>query len=277
MPRRSIAAACLCTVLLVPPSLAAGQTPEAPLTASTATLLDRLEQVESRHDETREPAPDMPGFTDLFKPLKGDFKRFFSRNHLGIAQVGVMSAATFAPWDKRVRAATWEPGPVHDFLKPGAIVGGMLFQSGAAFTTWAIGRATDSPRVAQLGADLVRAQIVSQTVTQGLKLSTQRTRPDGTSLSFPSGHTASSFATASVLHSHFGWKAGVPAYAVAAWVAASRVEMKRHHVSDVIVGATVGLLAARSVTFGRNNARFALSPMAVPGGAGVSIVRINPR
>jgi membrane-associated phospholipid phosphatase len=55
--------------------------------------------------------------------------------------------------------------------------------------------------------------------------------------------------------------------------------MKRHHVSDVIVGASVGLLAGRSVTFRRGTNRFSISPMAVPGGGGggINIVRVGGR
>jgi membrane-associated phospholipid phosphatase len=49
--------------------------------------------------------------------------------------------------------------------------------------------------------------------------------------------------------------------------------MRRHYVSDVLAGATLGILAGRSVTFGSGKARFGLSPVAVPGGAGFSITR----
>ena len=216
----------------------------------------------------------MPGFSEMVKPLKNDFRRLASRDNLALLQVGALGALTFAPFDHKVQTTAWGDGTIHSTLKPGAVVGGFVWQSSAAFATYAVGRVTKQPRVAQVGVDLVRAQIVSQSVTQAVKFATQRTRPDGTSLSFPSGHTASSFATASVLHSHFGWKAAVPAYAMATWVAASRVQMKRHHVSDVIVGASVGLLVGRSVTFGRGAKRFSLAPMAVPGGGGVSIVSV---
>lgn len=98
----------------------------------------------------------------------------------------------------------------------------------------------------------------------------QRTRPDGTQYSFPSGHAATTFATATVLQRHLGWKAGVPAYAFATYVAASRVQVKRHYLSDVTMGAAIGIIAGRSVTLGRGDARFALSPSAVPGGGGVN-------
>lgn len=270
--RRRFAAVCLCALVAGAPcsAIAQGDTPDTlqrePGRPYGFTSLDQQNTRKS-----------VPGFSDLFRPLGGDFKRLFRPEHAGIAQLGILTAATFAPWDPKVRDTAWGGGTMHDVLKPGEVVGGAIFQSSAAFATWAVGRATNSPRVASLGADLVRAQIVSQTVTQAVKFSTHRTRPDGTTLSFPSGHTSSSFATATVLQSHFGLKAGIPAYAMAAWVATSRVQMKRHHVSDVLVGATVGVLAGRSVTFGRGAQRFSLSPMAVPGGAGISVVRIESR
>jgi membrane-associated phospholipid phosphatase len=219
----------------------------------------------------------MPGVSQLVKPLKSDFRRLASRDNFSLLQIGAIGALTFSPWDRRVQTTAWGDGDVHSALKPGALIGGFVFQSSAALATYAVGRATGHTRIAELGADLVRAQIVSQTVTQAVKFSTHRTRPDGTSLSFPSGHTASSFATASVVHAHFGLKAAIPAYAMATWVAASRVQMKRHHVTDVIVGASVGLLAGRSVTFGHGSNRFALSPMVVPGGGGISLVNIGGR
>ena len=138
----------------------------------------------------------------------------------------------------------------------GQTLGGATTQLAAALGTYSIGRMTGNQKVAVIGADLMRAQFVSQAITQAIKFSVGRTRPDGTSLSFPSGHTASSFATAAVLQRHLGWKAGIPAYGVAAYVAASRIQMKRHYLSDVAFGAAIGIMAGRTVTIGRGDARF---------------------
>ena len=65
---------------------------------------------------------------------------------------------------------------------------------------------------------------------------------------FPSGHTTAAFASATVLHRHFGWKVGLPAYGAATYVAASRVQGKRHYLSDVAFGAALGVVAGRTVT-----------------------------
>jgi membrane-associated phospholipid phosphatase len=99
------------------------------------------------------------------------------------------------------------------------------------------------------------------------KESTRRSRPEGTGFSFPSGHTTVTFASATVLQRHFGWKVGLPAYAVASYVAASRVEMQRHYLSDVAFGAALGIVAGRTLPIGHGRALM-LTPMASPSGVG---------
>jgi len=217
----------------------------------------------------------MPLFGDLFKPLPGDFKHMASQQNLFLVTLGAAAVTTSHSVDGRVALSGWGNGTVHQTLAPGQVVGAFLVQTGGAFATYAVGRVTNKPRIAIIGAELVRAGFVAQGTTQMVKFATSRTRPDGTSHSFPSGHTASAFATASVLQSELGWKAGAPAYAIAAWVAASRVQMERHYLSDVIAGATVGILAGRSVTIGRGAARFSVAPTVVPGGVGVNFVKTS--
>jgi len=85
------------------------------------------------------------------------------------------------------------------------------------------------------------------------------------------------FGTATVLQRNFGWKAGVPAYALASYVAASRVQMKRHFLSDVAFGAAIGIVAGRTVTVGRGLARFAVAPTVSSNQAGISLVLVDNR
>jgi membrane-associated phospholipid phosphatase len=161
-------------------------------------------------------------------------------------------------------------------LTAGATLGGVPLQLGAAFTTYAIGRAMNKPCAAAVGADLVQAQLMAQVFTMGLKQATRRTRPDGSSLSFPSGHTTMAFASATVLQRHFGWKAGIPAYAVASYVAASRVQTQRHYLSDVAFGAALGIVAGRTIPAGHRR-QLMLTPMPLPRGAGASFTLVPPK
>lgn len=267
-----VAVRCSLCCLLGSASVAFGQGIVPPLPPAVAAAADA---------SPAQPAPPIGPSSralssDLFQPLASDFKQLVSTRNLLIAGVGVGAAAVSHPWDRRVAASGWGSS-VDDVFEPGQLVGGFLLQTGLALGTYTVGRTTNHERLAILGSHLFRAQVVAQTTTQTIKLAARRTRPDGTPLSFPSGHSAAAFATASVLQSDFGWKLGAPAYAVATWVAASRVQMKRHYVSDVVAGATVGLLAGRSVTVGRGSARFALSPTVVPGGVGITALKIENR
>jgi len=83
-----------------------------------------------------------------------------------------------------------------------------------------------------------------------LKSTVQRPRPGstpGTGIgihSFPSGHAASAFASATLIQRNSGWLAGAPAYGLAAFTAFERVESHRHYPSDVFAGAAIGTLSS---------------------------------
>jgi hypothetical protein len=206
-----------------------------------------------------------------------DFKHMVSDKEPLLWMAGG-GAAAFAlhPLDDNVNDRFKADGAIHTAFKPGQVIGYGAVQIGAAIGTWAIGRRLDPHgRAAHIGLDLLRAQVVTQTFTYGLKLTVQRQRPDGTGYSFPSGHASTTFATASVLERHFGWKAGVPTYALATYVAASRLHENRHYLSDVVFGAAIGLAAGRTTTrHGRST--FSMVPLVVPGGGvGIAMVRMG--
>jgi membrane-associated phospholipid phosphatase len=80
--------------------------------------------------------------------------------------------------------------------------------------------------------------------TYGLKYAVHETRPNGGSHSFPSGHTSISFCSAEFIRKRYGWEYGVPAYALASFVAYSRVEAGAHYPHDVIAGAGIGIASS---------------------------------
>jgi membrane-associated phospholipid phosphatase len=263
-------------LVIATPAFAAGQMPTPPpALASAVQAAGGSEPGAPPEKAGLAEGSRVPTFPQLFTGLVRDFSRLASKDHALILGFGAVTAVGSYRLDEPIAAADWGRGFVRQALEPGAIIGNTLTQSGAALATYAIGRALGKPRIAIVGADLFRAQLVAQGAVQAVKFSTQRTRPDGTRLSFPSGHTAAAFSTATVLHRDLGWKVGVAAYAASTMVAASRIQAGRHYLSDVIAGATVGILAGRSVTVGRGPAQFSLSPMAVPGGLGVTFVKIQ--
>lgn len=88
---------------------------------------------------------------------------------------------------------------------------------------------------------------ISTGVVLGLKHTTNELRPDGSNyLSLPSGHTANAFTGASLLDREFGgvnpW-IPIGGYAMATSTGIFRMTNDKHWVSDVLVGAGIGLLS----------------------------------
>ena len=207
---------------------------------------------------------------NFFKQTLLDFRNLSSTNTLTWLAIGTVASTSVHPMDRTVTRGM-SSAPAMEQLRAGNIIGGKEFQFGASIATLAIGKMTGSPRVSDVAGKVLRAQIVAQTVTGVIKQTAQRNRPDGSDMrSFPSGHTSVSFASATVLQRELGWKVGVPAYAVASYVAMARIEKQKHFLSDVAFGAAVGILAGRTVTIGSGEKRFAVSPMVAPGGGGIS-------
>ncbi len=81
-----------------------------------------------------------------------------------------------------------------------------------------------------------------------IKYTAQEMRPDGsTRNSWPSGHTATAFVSASILHKEYGLTRS-PIYSVAGYAMATatgimRVLNNRHWVSDVLSGAGIGIMS----------------------------------
>ena len=82
----------------------------------------------------------------------------------------------------------------------------------------------------------------------GIKYTASEMRPDGsTANSWPSGHTATSFVGATLLHKEYGltrspWYS-VAGYSVATATGVMRILNNRHWISDVLSGAGIGILS----------------------------------
>lgn len=159
--------------------------------------------------------------------------------------------------------------------KPGHLIGATPVVLGGAAAAYAIGRFGKHPRLQHLGMDGLEAALLAEGFTQALKVAVRRDRPQqvggvqSRTFSFPSGHAMITFAGATVMQQHLGYKAAIPTYLVASYVAMSRLHDNRHYASDVAFGAAMGIVIGRSVTWhGRN---FYALPMLLPGGGGVQL------
>lgn len=221
-----------------------------------------------------DPAPPKPGF---LRELGRNFVHVVAPSNLVILGAGGAAALIAHPYDRQLTDDFQSSARLDGFFEAGDFAGSGLVQGGGAVATWLVGKVSRSRGMTDVGEDLIRAQIVNGALTQSIKLATNRERPDGGRWSFPSGHTSAAFATASVLERHLGWKVGVPAYAAAAYIGASRLQENKHFASDVLFGAAIGIVSGRSATFDRGRYRVTLSPFMVPGGAGVALVGVGRR
>jgi membrane-associated phospholipid phosphatase len=269
----------LATALLVS-ALAAPALAQEPLPAAggdSATSAPDGSAVQGPSTVT-EVTPLLPRVTPMPEgnPLKlsaGDFKNFFSADTAKTLAYVSMFAIASAPWDREgVNNGFNIPTTV---FQAGNMIGSFVFQTGAGFATYATAKAIGNKKAAIVGRDIVRAQVLSQVLVQSIKFSVRRERPDGSNRqSFPSGHSSSAFATATVLNRHYGWKIGVPAYALGSYVALARMSWNRHHATDVVMGAGMGIASARTVTMSVGKSKFNLGVQPQVGGASVNFTKI---
>ncbi len=94
----------------------------------------------------------------------------------------------------------------------------------------------------------IKALAATTVITEGLKDVIHERRPNGGSRkSFPSGHTSTAFAMATVVSDYqpqYKWIA----YGAAAAIGWSRVELDAHNWGDVAAGAALGYVVAKRYT-----------------------------
>ena len=138
-------------------------------------------------------------------------------------------------------------------------------QLGAAYTlagitggSYLLGRMKGNDHLRETGWLGLQALAHTQIVVFAIKQATNRERPPSHDNhgsfwkggdSFPSGHSAASFAVATVFAYGYKDHIAVPitAYTLASAVAASRLSAQRHWVSDIFVGGSMGFLLGRYV------------------------------
>lgn len=242
-------------------------------------------QAPAPEETKKEQAPEhaSTSWSTLLKDTAHDFVAFPKRISTWVLLgIGAAGALAVHPADDYVAGHIVGNDGANAFFSLGKVIGHKYTQAGVAVGVWAIGRYVVAPvengprtnKYSEVGFDLMRAQIVSQTIAHSMKQAFRRDRPTGECCSFPSGHAASAFAAAAVLERHFGYRASWPAMAGAMYVATSRLVDNRHFLSDVMFGAAVGTAAGWTVvgTRGRN---YQVQPVPVPGGMMIAVVRIN--
>lgn len=225
-------------------------------------------------DAKKPPTPERTGIRALFANLAGDYTHLPHKDNFYMAALGGGLALAVHPLDPDFNIHLRSHyTAVNRAFAPGKYFGNTAEQVGLSLGTFAVGRMIGSDKTSHLGMDLLRAQILTESLVQPIKFAVRRERPNGANhLSFPSGHAAVTFAGATVIERHLGWKQSIVGYTIASYVAASRMHDNVHYLSDVVFGAAVGTIAGRTVTqHGRSYWTFV--PVRVPGGVAVMAAR----
>lgn len=230
-----------------------------------------------------EPLPESTetNWGSLFKDAGRDFVSFPQRPSTWVllAAGGAMAAAAH-PGDDYVESHIVGNTAAKRFFSPGKVLGSAPFQIGTALTLYAVGRHLtkaegQTHRLTHIGFDLIRSQIVAESLVYAIKYSAQRDRPTGECCAFPSGHATSAFAAAAVLERHFGYRGSWPALVAASYVATSRLVDNRHFLSDVIFGAALGEAVGWTIVGRHRTPKFALEPVPVRGGMMIAFTRVG--
>ena len=242
------------------------------------------------HELAQPPAPppakpEHTGFKALVFETASDFNAFPRRQSTWVLLgIGAGAAALVHPVDDNVNESLTTSDNVGKFFAAGKWIGSVYVQAGTAVGLYVIGRYVMSHgpgeaktnKVSHLGFDMLRALIVSQALTQGIKVVGQRDRPTGECCAFPSGHASAAFATASVLERHLGYRGAWPTFVVAGYVATSRLADNRHFLSDVVFGSALGIASGWTVVGRHGKSNYALMPVPTRGGMMVSVIRTPP-
>ncbi|WP_025762569.1 phosphatase PAP2 family protein [Dyadobacter tibetensis] len=97
----------------------------------------------------------------------------------------------------------------------------------------------------------ILSNVIAQAATQSLKRLVDKQRPNGKDYqSFPSGHSATAFTNAQLLHEEYGQRSvlySIGGYGTASAVGALRIMNHEHWLSDVLMGAGIGIAATKVV------------------------------
>jgi hypothetical protein len=119
-----------------------------------------------------------------------------------------------------------------------ALAGGMYFLSLARGDT----------RTYEVSKTMLSALAINGITTLALKAALRTESPNGDENGWPSGHTSSSFALATVLYESYGPWVGIPALGFAAFVGYERIDARNHDFSDVVSGALLGIAIGHAVS-----------------------------
>ncbi len=188
---------------------------------------------------------------DVFLPHMWDNTKntFLKPKHLALLGLGGLAAWGVSTQDEKINSFWGRTDMAYPLAEIGNAWGAGYFPAALSLGMYAWGRTQGNQQLATNAEVLAEALILQGIVINAIKPIVGRERPLGQdNLAFPSGHTGCAFVTAAVLQDRYGYKLGIPAYALAALTGLARMDVQVHWASDVVMGATIGSLTGYAVS-----------------------------
>jgi membrane-associated phospholipid phosphatase len=183
-----------------------------------------------------------PSFKRFHKVLgKNLTTNLFTHDNLAPLLIGTVAALAISPADQGIVDTLRGESPAMG--KTGSVLGGPAFVSAVSAGLLMATAKSPNAHFRAFTFTFVQAVVVDNILTQVLKVSVDRTRPNGENYSFPSGHTSNTFAAATVVSHYYGRKWGIPLFVLSGLVGVSRIEQGKHWPSDTVAGAALGIIS----------------------------------
>jgi len=212
---------------------------------------DTTHVLDSREDDGGQPTAGKPNTSlrGFPKDLWGNFLAIFSTRNAKPLLIGSAATGGVAFLDDEIHGHFENRNHSTAFANIGDFMGRAYVLTPAVGGLLVAGQYSQPGRFRSFSYELTHGYVLTNALTGALKVAVGRERPDAeNNRSFPSGHASNYFMIATVVERHYGVKAGIAGYVVAAGVAISRVAKDEHWASDVAAGATLGWIVGRTVS-----------------------------
>jgi hypothetical protein len=177
---------------------------------------------------------------ELVSPVTTDAKYYLLGGSLLTAVLALDSVEDTLGHE--IQDDTVEDKPLGSFSKLGDLAGQMIPNAMYVGALYGMYYFTDYVGYKDKSLHMLKSTAYTALTTTVLKKIVREPRPNSNNReSFPSGHTASAFAFASVIGTEHEWYWGAAAYTMAGFVALSRINDNAHRLHDVVGGAVIGL------------------------------------